>query len=106
MLHNPTSSFAFIINGEMKGRVTLDRGLWQGCPLSPYLFLLCAEGLSATISQAKRQNRIHGLSIARDAPSICHLFFADDSLIFYRAKVEECQHQKNILSVLRELRDN
>ena len=44
-----TVSYEILINGEPRGKITPSRGLRQGDPISPYLFLLCAEGLSALI---------------------------------------------------------
>ncbi|KAL5779910.1 hypothetical protein ACOSQ2_010647 [Xanthoceras sorbifolium] len=92
-----SASYSFLINGEVRGKVILSRGLRQGCPLSPYLFLLCAEGLSAMIHQAELGGFLHGIKIAREAPPISHLLFADDSLMFIKVSVEECLLLKNIL---------
>ena len=67
------------------GYIKPSRGLRQGDPLSPYLFLLCAEGLSALIRKAEREKAIRGIAICRGGPRLSHLFFADDSVIFCRA---------------------
>lgn len=63
------------------GDITPSRGLGQGDPLSPYLFLTCADDFSALLRQAENMRDILGLKIAKNAPSISHLFFADDSMI-------------------------
>lgn len=47
-------SYYFLVNGELKGYVVPSRGLRQGDPFSPYLFLLCVEGLSAFIAKKSR----------------------------------------------------
>ncbi|XP_062176146.1 uncharacterized protein LOC133881223 [Alnus glutinosa] len=71
------------------GQFLPSRGLWQGDPLSPYLFLLCAEGLSALIQTTKREGRISGVPIAVEGTRLSHLFFTDDSLLFCRANSME-----------------
>ena len=70
------------------------RGLRQGDPLSPYLFIICAEALSYLI-QAKEQ--IHGCKVARGAPTISHLIFADDCFIYFIANEHETRVVKKIL---------
>ncbi|VFQ97974.1 unnamed protein product [Cuscuta campestris] len=65
------------------------RGLRQGDPLRPYLFILCVEGLSLMLKEAERKRLIHGIRVARGAPPVTHLFFADDSLLFFKASDEE-----------------
>ena len=47
-----TASYSILINGEPKGYITPSRGIKQGDPLSPYLFLLCAKSLSSFIRKA------------------------------------------------------
>lgn len=94
-----TVSYSFIFNGELRGRVVPTRGLRQGDSISPYLFLLCAEGLSHLISEAVFHQRIHGVSVCRGAPSISHLFFADDSFIFFKAELAECIALKEIFKL-------
>ena len=59
-----TPSFSILINGKPHGMIHPSRGICQGDPLSPYLFLLCAEGLSTLL---KKQSQKGGL---REFPSV------------------------------------
>lgn len=88
-----TLSFSVLINGAAKGLIQPQRGLRQGCPLSPYLFTLCTKVFSNLLKQAETNQHIHGLKFNREL-SISHLLFADDSLIFTRATTEDCTHLK------------
>ncbi|KAH9741636.1 reverse transcriptase domain-containing protein [Citrus sinensis] len=90
-----TSSFYVIINGTARGTIYPQRGLRQGCPLSPYLFLMCAEAFSNMLQMAEEKRVIHGLKVSKDI-TISHLLFADDSLIFTRASENDCMHLKRI----------
>lgn len=68
-----TVKYSFLVNGEANEVLNPKRGLRQGGPLSPYLFLLGAEGLGALIKKARTDNRIHGIYISCNAPVISHL---------------------------------
>jgi hypothetical protein len=86
------------INQGLTEEIKPERGLRQGCPLSPYLFILCAEGLSCLFHKAAEDGSLDGIQICPDAPKINHMFFADDSLIFM--KVNEASAKK-LQSILR-----
>ena len=92
-----TVSYSVLINGVAHGNIVPSRGLRQGDPLPSYLFLLCADGFSSLINKAVRSHTMNGLSICRGCPMISHLFFADDSLLFYKVSSQECQHLIDIL---------
>jgi hypothetical protein len=59
--------------------------LRQGNPLSPYLFIICAKGLSTLIRQAEAREDLNGIKICRNAPIISHLHLTDDCFIFFQA---------------------
>ncbi|GMI99219.1 hypothetical protein HRI_003591200 [Hibiscus trionum] len=74
-----TVTYSVVLNGNVGQSFRPSRGLRQGDPLSPFLFLICSEGLSSLL----RKNEDYvGVRITRSAPRVSHLFFADDSLIF------------------------
>lgn len=64
------------VNGELSEVFVPQRGLRQGDPLSPYLFLLCAEAFSALLKKGERDNLLAGVKVCNNAPSISHLLIA------------------------------
>ncbi|KAL5568114.1 hypothetical protein UlMin_024689 [Ulmus minor] len=91
-------SYSVLINGAKSGQLFPTRGLHQGDPLSPYLFLLCAEGLSSLFHHFKAAGSIQGMRCGRNGPTISHLFFADDSLLFFEASNDSCLTVKEALT--------
>ena len=91
-------SFSVLINGKPFGMIHPTRGIRQGNPLSPYLFLLCAEGFTSLLQKAVLEGNIQGVSICRRAPRISHLLFTDDSLLFCQATYKET---KVVLEILK-----
>ncbi|KAL0355187.1 UNVERIFIED_CONTAM: hypothetical protein Sradi_3965600 [Sesamum radiatum] len=90
-------SFSFLLNGDQFGFLYPERGIRQVDPLSPYLFLFCAEALSHLIRQAEAQGEIQGVSVSLRAPRISHLLFADDTMIFCQTSSEALLAIKEIL---------
>lgn len=74
--------FSVIINGSPQGFFKSSRGLRQGDPLSPSLFILCAEYLSRSLNQLPNQRAFVGFQVPRGCPTITHLAYADDVIIF------------------------
>lgn len=98
-----TVTYSVIINGQRYGQFNPSRGLRQGDPISPYLFLICSEGLSALIHQANTLNNITGVRASANGVMISHLLFADDSLVFCKAKKKEAQNLRIILQTYEEI---
>lgn len=94
-----TVEYSVLINGIPQGHIIPQRGLRQGDPLSPYLYILCADILSHLIDVQVRRKNINGIKIGNGAPSITHLFFADDSLFFCIANQKNCKALKEVFDI-------
>ncbi|KAL5571245.1 hypothetical protein UlMin_020842 [Ulmus minor] len=92
-------TYSFQFNGSRFGHLTPTRGLRQGDPLSPYLFLLCGEGLSSLLHRYEQNRDLQGLRCGLRGPTISHLLFADDSLFFLEARLSTCANLKEILKL-------
>lgn len=92
-----TVSYSYLIKDKAMGAVTPQRGIRQGDPLSPYLFILCGEVLSRLCTRAKKNGTLHGIKVARGSPAINHLIFADDTMFFCQATKESCGTLQSIL---------
>ncbi|XP_072088190.1 uncharacterized protein [Arachis hypogaea] len=84
-----STHYRFKINGELSKKIIPQRGLRQGDPLSPYLFIIAAEVLTILMNEAQDKKLISGFKIASTAPTLTHLLFADDCIILAEACEEE-----------------
>jgi hypothetical protein len=94
-----TTSYSIMVNEAPIDLIYPSRGLRQGDPLSPYLFLLCAKGLSALLSSTESVGRITGVSMAVGGVKISHLLFVDDGIIFCRSNFEEWCNMHQLLNM-------
>lgn len=94
-----TVSYYFIVNGQPKRLYPPYSRSQTRRSFVPYLFLLCAKGLSSLIAKQEREGQLQGISICFSAPSINHLLFADNSLLFCRATEAECHHISELLLI-------
>ncbi|XP_074265286.1 uncharacterized protein LOC141587712 [Silene latifolia] len=90
-------SFSMLINGSPSRIFRPTRGLRQGDPRSPYLFILCTEDLSSLMRRVVEINSLHGIHISSGAPFISRLLFADNSIFFAKATLEEADVINSIL---------
>lgn len=83
-----TFSYKILVNGTPREQIQPSRGLRQGDSISPYLFLICMEGLSFGLKKLERKDNIEGIKIRRRSLTITHLLFADDCYIFTKTKIK------------------
>ena len=94
-----TVKYRFKLNGSLTEEVIPERGLRQGDPISPYLFMICVEAFSSMLNQADQNGSLEGIKICHGAPSFNHLLFADDSLILLKVSEDSARHLQNILNL-------
>ena len=80
-----TAYFSVLFNGSPVGFFQISRGLRQGNPISPYLFVIGMEALSMLVQRAVEGNFLFGSRVAirgGEGEVIAHLFYVDDTLLF------------------------
>ncbi|RVW54294.1 putative mitochondrial protein [Vitis vinifera] len=96
-----TAKFSVLINEVPEGFFSSSKGLRQGDPISPYLFVLSMEVLSALIRRVVEGNFISGCRLrgrGGTEMNVSHLLFADDTIIFCEARKEHLTHLGWILA--------
>jgi len=93
-----TSSFSILVNSSPSDIFFPSRGLRQGDPLSPFLFILMMEGLGRAIKQAKNLGKIKGLQVSEKGQTLTHQQFVDDTMLQGIPTVKEAVAYKPIFN--------
>lgn len=91
-------SFSLLLNGVASTFFHSERGLRNGCPLSPLLFLLVMEGLSRLIKYMHHRGRLMGIKITHSC-IITNLLFVDDVLILLNGGIRDLIALQNAISL-------
>ena len=95
-----TTSFSVLVNGTPAGFFNSSKGLRQGDPISPYLFVLGMEALSCLIKRAVSGGFLTSYRVkgrGGEGVQLTHLMYADDTLIFYDASKDQLAHLSYVL---------
>ncbi|CAL5344867.1 unnamed protein product [Camellia sinensis] len=92
-----TARLSVLVNGSPTEEFSPQKGLRQGDPLSPFLFIIVAECLNVLLSKALDLNLIKGVRVGVNDVLVSHLQFADDSILFCEADEGEIVNVKRIL---------
>ena len=90
-----TTTFSILINGTPSDFFHSIRGLRQGDPLSPYLFLLVMEILGQLLFRARSGGFIEGFKVGSGngvGRDLLHLLFVDDTLLFCKANSKRLRY--------------
>uniref|UniRef100_A0A2N9GXU6 Reverse transcriptase domain-containing protein n=1 Tax=Fagus sylvatica TaxID=28930 RepID=A0A2N9GXU6_FAGSY len=93
--------FSVLVNGSPEGFFSCSRGLRQGDPLSPLLFLLVMEVLSRMLRKVEEEGLIRGFragSNAAEGLCISHLLYADDTILFCDADLDQLVYVRMVLT--------
>ncbi|XP_071690820.1 uncharacterized protein [Rutidosis leptorrhynchoides] len=77
-----SATIFILINGSPTSEFNLKRGVRQGDPLSPFIFIIAAEGLNILTKLAVERGMYKGVEVGRDKVVISHLQYADDTIFF------------------------
>ncbi|XP_060960022.1 uncharacterized protein LOC133030933 [Cannabis sativa] len=91
--------YKIVHGGHVSDSFVPGRGIRQGDPLSPYLFLICAEGFTSLIKKFEGDGLLKGCKVANGALVISHMLFADDSYVYCRANERETSNVLRLLQL-------
>ena len=91
-------SYSVLINGQSFGLIKPERGICQGVPISPLLFVICTEALVHILQLAENNYKVCGIQFNGCGLTINHLLFADDTLLVCKTTKDACEELMRCLS--------
>ncbi|GKV41205.1 hypothetical protein SLEP1_g48771 [Rubroshorea leprosula] len=92
-----TARVSILVNGSPTKEFAMGKGLRQGDPLSPFLFLMISEGLAGLVKKVEQEGLLHGVEIGQQKMSISLLQFVNNTVIVGKAESENINMVKTIL---------
>ncbi|KAK2397838.1 hypothetical protein QL285_059374 [Trifolium repens] len=92
-----SGNMSILVNGSPTEEISIQRGLKQGDPLAPFLFLIVAEGLGGLMRTAVERDRFKPFLVGREGLPVSILQYADDTLLIGEPSVENLWAIKAIL---------
>lgn len=96
-----TAFFSIIVNGAPTTPFSATRGTRQGDPLSPFLFIILAEGLGRALKEKIQEGKISGLKPHEAMQAQTHQQFVDDTMLMAMASVREAKAIKQTLDAFK-----
>lgn len=91
MWYISTTSLLILLNGNPLPSIKAGRGLQQGDPLYPYLFFLCGEVFSRSLSTVEESSGLFRFQVPMSSPLVSHLMFVEYTFPFTRASVNQAE---------------
>lgn len=98
-----SSSITILFNGGALEEFRPTKGIRQGNPLSPNIFIMCMEALGFLIKDKCDSKLWNPVKASRGGPAFSHLFFTDDLVLFGKANIKNCQSMRDVLDVFCDL---
>lgn len=92
-----TTSTLVLFNGGNLEPFYPSRGMQQGGPLSPYIFILCMEALGKMVEEKSREKVWKPIKTSRNGIAFSHLLFVDDLMFFAKANATNCSTIRDLL---------
>lgn len=92
-----TVKYSLLLNGQKACNFNPQRGLLQGDPLSPYLFICCMNVLSVMLHQVEEAKQIQGIQFNRSGPMVSHVMYVDDLILCFKEDFDSCRVMADLL---------